>query len=109
MLPEVVHQRRDKIGFETPEKEWFRTMAYEPTREVLESDSFRQRGYFNVPEIRRQFALYRDDTSAVGIRPWALVILELWLRMFIDRDPTNCVGYVLGLGHPDPAGGLCRL
>ncbi|HHT9158674.1 MAG TPA: asparagine synthase (glutamine-hydrolyzing) [Candidatus Brocadiaceae bacterium] len=88
-LPEVILNRRDKIGFDTPEKEWFRTVAYEPVREILHSTSFSQRGYFDVPEVKHQFDLYMSGELSSGFSPWKFVVLELWLRMFIDNDPTK--------------------
>jgi len=94
VIPDLVCNRRDKIGFGTPEDDWFRSVAYDFTRDVFESDSFRQREYFNVNEIRRQFDLYRDNLSACQFRPWKLVNMELWLRMFIDDDPTKNTRYL---------------
>lgn len=94
VIPDLVCKRRDKIGFGTPENDWFRLVAYDFTRDVFESDSFRQRGYFNVNEIQRQFDLYRDNSSDRKFWPWKLVNLELWLRMFIDDDPTKNTMYL---------------
>lgn len=92
-IPKAILQRRDKIGFGTPEDDWFRTVLYKQTQDILESDSFQQRGYFNAQEVKRHLSLYRNGTPAWGFTPWTLVILELWLRMFIDDDPTKNIMY----------------
>ncbi len=98
LLPEVVRRRRDKIGFTTPEDAWFaRIKSY--VYEVLCSESFGSRPYFDQPAVT---AAFRDYLSGRAVAEtmlfWRLVNVELWLREFIDRDPT------VPLATGEPAG-----
>lgn len=88
LLPRVVRRRRDKIGFTTPEDAWFariKTFVYE----VLSSESFASRPYFDRDAVTAAFRSYLSGrTSAETMMFWRLMNVELWLQEFIDRDPT---------------------
>ena len=88
LLPPVVRRRRDKIGFTTPEEAWFdriKSFVYE----VLSSESFGSRPYVDQQAVTAAFRGYLSGrTAAETMLFWRLVNLELWLREFIDRDPT---------------------
>ncbi len=84
VLPERV-LRRPKIGFPTPMSRWlsreFRSLA----QELLLGEQALDRGYF-APEALR--SLLRQDPAAPGVgrRVYALMVLELWHRIFIDGE-----------------------
>jgi asparagine synthase (glutamine-hydrolysing) len=88
LLPPLVHRRRDKIGFTTPEEAWFaRIKNY--LYEVFTSESFGRRRYFDQPAVTAAFRDYlRGRAGAETMLFWRLLNMELWLREFIDRDPT---------------------
>jgi asparagine synthase (glutamine-hydrolysing) len=82
ILPERISQRRDKIGFATPEQQWFRG----PLRKELEA---------GVEDTLRLYPglLHENETRALmkgmfdGIRPfdftvWRILNLGLWGRVF---------------------------
>ncbi len=81
ILPEKVRLRMDKIGFSAPSSLWLRTILRDKVKDIIHSDSFRQRGYFRVDEVERQFALHcsgKKNVTAI----WRWINLELWLRIF---------------------------
>ncbi|MCL1879623.1 MAG: asparagine synthase C-terminal domain-containing protein, partial [Actinomycetia bacterium] len=83
-LPREVLNRRNKIGFSTPEVEWF-GMLKDKFLEIFESESFAARPYFNVGTVRQAFrAFYDGKGDATTLAFWRLLHLELWLRRFID-------------------------
>ncbi len=84
MLPESVANRQDKIGFDTPEGSWLKTDLENEISEIINSQSFRQRPYFDSSEVDRQFKAYRQGLRDVKYSMWRWLNLELWLRMFID-------------------------
>jgi asparagine synthase (glutamine-hydrolysing) len=82
-VPEMIRKRRNKIGFTTPEQEWFLRMKNRIYTMFL-SDSFAKRPYFNQQEVLKAFQSFiegkTDDTMAF----WRFLNLELWLRIFFD-------------------------
>jgi asparagine synthase (glutamine-hydrolysing) len=93
VLPEKIRLRHDKIGFGTPQDEWFREPAWRKiVEEILNSSSFRERNLIN-PEIAR--SKYKDHLSGkvnIAKEIWKWVHLELWFRTFIDaKQITNTV------------------
>jgi len=84
ILPEKTRNRRDKIGFATPEENWFRTSLKKPIEEIIHSKSFQKRPYFNVEFIKKAFATHCKDKKNISQTIWRWVNLELWMRKFIE-------------------------
>ena len=84
ILPEKIRNRRDKIGFATPEENWFRTSLKKPIEEIIHSKSFQKRPYFNVEFIKKAFATHCKDKKNISQTIWRWVNLELWMRKFIE-------------------------
>ena len=84
ILPEKIRMRRDKIGFSTPEEEWFRDAGLlNLLTEVVYSASFNNRGYFNVKNCQAQLEQYKR-TKKGSTDFWKWLHLELWFRKYID-------------------------
>jgi asparagine synthase (glutamine-hydrolysing) len=77
-LPAEVVWRRDKVGFETPEKEWFRT-GKQRLLDILHSKSAAS-DYLDMDRVRRE-APGLIDAGETG-RVWRWVNLVLWLERF---------------------------
>ncbi|MDQ1653679.1 MAG: hypothetical protein QOI35_2879 [Cryptosporangiaceae bacterium] len=58
MLPRLVNRRRNKIGFTTPEDEWFTSMAGY-IRAVFAGESFGERPYFDQAAVLAAFDRFR--------------------------------------------------
>ncbi|MDR3072141.1 MAG: asparagine synthase (glutamine-hydrolyzing), partial [Clostridiales Family XIII bacterium] len=87
-LPKEIWARRNKIGFTTPEQAWIREIKG-ALQEILESESFASRKYFDQVSIMKAFKAYQNGNETVGSMPfWRVINLELWLREFID-DPKS--------------------
>jgi asparagine synthase (glutamine-hydrolysing) len=85
IIPEKIRSRRDKIGFSTPQDEWFRTSEWQGlVHEIVSSDSFKQRNLINPEQALHQ--LYKHSIGKVDLSNeiWKWVNLELWFREFID-------------------------
>lgn len=84
ILPEKIRMRKDKIGFSTPENEWFHDKKMqELLKDIIYSESFRQRGYFNIESCKSEFRnLERNGTYNHEF--WKWMHLELWFRKYID-------------------------
>jgi asparagine synthase (glutamine-hydrolysing) len=85
LLPEEVLNRK-KMGFGVPVSRWFRKELKGYVYEVLMDERTIRRGYFEKESIRRlldEHVALRYDHSA---KIWALLFLETWFRVFIDRE-----------------------
>jgi asparagine synthase (glutamine-hydrolysing) len=81
LIPDQVLNRKDKMGFPVPLKEW---MHKGPVREfvcdVLLGQKSRQRGLFLPDAIDRLI----NSEAAFGRQLWGVLCLELWHQQFID-------------------------
>jgi asparagine synthase (glutamine-hydrolysing) len=87
ILPEEVRDRKDKMGFVTPEDIWFRTVLRNQIYEIISSKSFAERGYFNANKVKEIFERHCKGARNVSSMIWRWVNTELWFRTFIDKRP----------------------
>jgi asparagine synthase (glutamine-hydrolysing) len=85
---------RPKQGFGVPIQEWINKGLRERIRETLTEKRTRERGLFEaryVHVILEEHARGRRDHSPAL---WALLMLELWYRRFVDRASNNATSNV---------------
>jgi asparagine synthase (glutamine-hydrolysing) len=75
---------RPKMGFSCPVDHWFRNELKEFAHDTLLSQSARQRGLFRPDYVQRLLDEHCGLTRDHHTRLWALLMLELWFRMWID-------------------------
>jgi asparagine synthase (glutamine-hydrolysing) len=80
ILPAPILDRQDKMGFPVPLSEWLRGPAKEFVSDVLLGSACRERGLFDVQELR---ALTQNE-SRYGREIWGALCLELWFQTFFD-------------------------
>ena len=80
--------QRGKQGFEPPTGEWLRGPLAEMTDALLFDGRLRGRGLFNPAPVQRMWDEHRTGRRDHRERLWALVMLELWFRQFIDGGRT---------------------
>jgi asparagine synthase (glutamine-hydrolysing) len=85
LLPGGIRQRVDKIGFATPEDDWFRSELAAYARTILLDSKSRERGYLHIPGIERELSSHVSGQRSIGATIWRWVNLELWCRLFLDR------------------------
>jgi asparagine synthase (glutamine-hydrolysing) len=85
ILPEEVRWRVDKMGFGTPEDQWFRTSLRDMTREVLADSRTRARGYLDVDAALQEFDAHVAGQKNLAFTLWRWLNLELWCRRFLDQ------------------------
>ncbi len=83
LLPDIINKRRNKIGFTTPEYDWFMRMKNRIYHLFL-SESFSKRKYFNQPEVLKAFQQFIEGKNDDTMLFWRLLNVELWLREFFD-------------------------
>lgn len=85
ILPEKIYKRRDKKGFSTPSDQWFRSSAFQKyITDVLDSESFKDRGYFNVKKCKENYLRHLKGEVNITKDIWKWINLEVWFRKFID-------------------------
>jgi|WetSurMetagenome_2_1015567.scaffolds.fasta_scaffold42931_2 asparagine synthase (glutamine-hydrolysing) len=85
-LPEKIRTRIDKIGFQTPQDEWFRTEKFKKfIFDLLNSDSFKERNLIDVKKAKLLYNKHLNKKINISNEIWKWVHLELWFRNFIDE------------------------
>ena len=85
ILPEEIRNRQDKIGFETPQDEWFRTDKFQKIiNEIFLSESFKNRKIIDVERAQKLYAKHIKGELNISKEIWKWIHLELWFRKFID-------------------------
>jgi asparagine synthase (glutamine-hydrolysing) len=83
LLPKKILTRR-KQGFGLPVDRWMREDLAPLSRDVLLDQTARERGIFDPGSIEG-LLLRHQRGEPRGDQIWALMMLELWYRAFIDR------------------------
>jgi asparagine synthase (glutamine-hydrolysing) len=81
IVPHAILDRRDKLGFPTPEREWLMSMG-SWVEGVLSSEIARQIRALNVDIILREWREILQGTRAFDSRVWRWVNVILWARQF---------------------------
>jgi asparagine synthase (glutamine-hydrolysing) len=84
LLPPIVRDRVDKIGFATPEARWLRGPLGEFATEVFGSRQFRERGFVDARAAEERLRRHQAGQDAAGYELWRALSLELWARSFLD-------------------------
>jgi len=84
-VPQEILQRR-KVGFPVPYEAWLRSDLRDWVNDVLRDSKTASRGYFQQKTIE-DLARRHQAGAAFSKEVFALVVLELWHRTFIDGQP----------------------
>lgn len=90
ILPEKIQLRRNKIGFTTPENEWFLRMKNRIYAMFL-SESFATRPYFNQAAVVKAFLRFIEGKNDDTLLFWRILNVELWMREFFDAPKKPVV------------------
>jgi asparagine synthase (glutamine-hydrolysing) len=83
LLPPVVRDRVDKLGFVTPEAAWLRDGLGALATDVFASREFRERGFANAAASQRTLQRHRAGERTAGFELWRALCVELWAREFL--------------------------
>lgn len=91
LLPRSIW-RRKKMGFGVPLAHWFRYELREFARDALLDSRSLNRGYFRAEAVRNLLEEHQAGRYDHSYRLWALLVLELWHRQWIDRTGVELSG-----------------
>jgi len=80
-LPPSIADRRDKMGFPVPLKEWFSGELRELVEDTFRARSARERPLMNADAVLANFA----GAGRFSRKVWGLLSLELWHQIFHDQ------------------------
>lgn len=82
VMPPVIMDRKDKMGFPVPLQMWMKGRTGDFIREILLSQRTRDRGIFDTDSLKNLI----DSERPFGRGIWGAISLELWYRTFIDNQ-----------------------
>jgi asparagine synthase (glutamine-hydrolysing) len=88
LLPREVRERRDKLGFVTPEGMFLRGRLGDLAADVFASKRFAERGLADPAAARRRLERHRRGELNAGMEIWRTLNLELWAQRFLDGSPA---------------------
>ena len=82
VLPDAIRDRRDKLGFATPEESWFRGPLRGGIEDGVEATLRRYPDLFDAPRTRQLANSMLDGRRAFDFKLWRIVCLGLWGERF---------------------------
>ena len=80
-LPPEILNRRDKMGFPVPLKEWFQNELRDFVGDLFGSQAARNRPFMNADAVLANF----EQAGQFSRKTWGLLSLEVWHRSFHDK------------------------
>jgi len=80
-IPEEILNRRDKMGFPVPLKEWFDLELKEFVLDTFSTMAEKHRPYINSKAVLSNFG----HEARFSRKTWGLLSLELWHQQFHDK------------------------
>jgi asparagine synthase (glutamine-hydrolysing) len=87
--PEILTRR--KMGFPVPVGRWLRGPFWPVVEEFVLGPRALRRGFFQPPALRRLAEEHRAGAWEHGERLWLLVNLEIWQRIFLDKEDPSAI------------------
>ncbi len=83
LLPPAIYNTQKK-SFGAVQTEWFRKFLKKEVLEVVNSASFRSRGYWDIPKLTEKIEEFYAGKGENSFFIWQCINLEMWFRNYID-------------------------
>ena len=87
LLPPLITNRKDKIGFATPEDDWARSAEF---KEILEKLFINKKPmceeYINLKKLKNMMNAHLQNKRNYGRQLWRVIFLEIWLQKFFGEN-----------------------
>ncbi|MCX6157774.1 MAG: asparagine synthase (glutamine-hydrolyzing) [Ignavibacteriae bacterium] len=81
ILPENIRKRQSKVGFDTPEDEWFREPYFkEYISDIISSSEFKNLNYFNIEQVRRLYKKHLNNEINASKEIWKWINMYIWMN-----------------------------
>lgn len=90
IVPDAILKRK-KMGFPVPISSWLSGPFWPLLEDILLGQRARERGLFDVNAVYQMAHEHRRKKADHGQRLWLLLNLEIWQRIFIDRQHPSDV------------------
>jgi len=82
ILPENIRTRQSKVGFDTPEDEWFREPFFvEYIYDIISSTTFKNTNYFDVEKVKGLYKKHISKDINVSKEIWKWINTYLWFNI----------------------------
>lgn len=90
LIPGMIKDRKDKIGFAAPVDGFFREDKIAAfAKEIIYSESFRSRPYWQWEKVERMYKDHASGRKNCGDVIFKLISLELWMRHYFGNVPAR--------------------
>jgi len=97
LVSDRILNRRDKIGFATPDKSWMKASGFIRFMQTLmDFEDFAKRKYWRADEVKKLLEEHKSGKKNHEEALWRIMNVELWLRQFIDAYPI-----AKNVAHPE--------
>jgi asparagine synthase (glutamine-hydrolysing) len=105
LLPREILYDRPKLGHSVPMKNWLRedSKLHKWIEEILSESALVKRGFFRPSVVRQLLEEHLNMRHNHSHRLWALVVLELWLRTWLDPQAPSAIRH-----EPYPSEGTAQ-
>jgi asparagine synthase (glutamine-hydrolysing) len=102
ILPQEVLAKK-KMGFNPPLPQWINGELRPVIQQFLSSAAIERRGIFRPDAVQKLLHDHEEDRRDNALKIWALLMIEVWQRMYFDKQPEESVlESVVGATKPKP-------
>lgn len=86
ILPEKIRNRQSKIGFDTPEREWFKTTMFKNfIEDMINSKEFKENPYINSTIASKLYAKHLSGKINISQEIWKWINISTWAKMYSNK------------------------
>jgi len=90
LVSDRILNRRDKIGFATPDKSWMKASDFVKFMQTLmDSEEFTKRKYWRADEVKKLLEEHKSGKKNHEEALWRIMNVELWMEEFIDGNSAR--------------------
>lgn len=90
LVSDRILNRKDKIGFATPDELWMKSLSFSLFMErLINSNVFGTRSYWKPGEVKRLLQEHISGKKNHEKTLWRIICVELWLEIFVDAESVG--------------------
>jgi asparagine synthase (glutamine-hydrolysing) len=90
ILPQEVLSKK-KMGFNPPLPQWINGELRPVIQQFLSPAAIERRGIFRPDAVQKLLHDHEEDRRDNALKIWALLMIEVWQRMYFDKQPEESV------------------